>query len=124
MPNPKRKLRPRERISVTPLAVSQLNVEPIFGINAGRYLEILPRLGIRVSRVGKLRVVDAAELRDALARLAAEPQPAEDDVADEPDDPLEDAQPRSVDDVLACLGRRLDKPAMIGGARLTAESDV
>jgi hypothetical protein len=94
----KRALKKRSPVVVAPLLVSQLNCEPLCGIDARRFLELLPRLDISVAMVGKLRLVDAEEFRACLAAQSAPSVPA--DLA---------RQPESVDEALALIGRRLTR---------------
>lgn len=96
MPRPKSTRPPSV---VAPLLISQLNCESICGIDARRFLELLPRLSVTVAKIGKLRLVDAERFRAQV--LAAADDPA---LALRDDSHL---QPESVEEVLAAIGRRL-----------------
>lgn len=82
-----RPIRRRPPVVVAPLLVSQLNCEAVGGIDARRFLEVLPRLGVPIAKVGKLRLVDAERFRDSILARAYEPStdPAHADLARQPE---------------------------------------
>lgn len=88
----------RKVAAVQPRFVSQLNVESVAGINPRRFLEVLPRLGVPVVSLGKLRLVRLDDLEAALLRASGSAEATGDGDAI--------AQPLSAADVLARLGRR------------------
>lgn len=95
---PPRPTSARPPVVVSPLLISQLNCEPLCGIDARRFLELLPRLNVTVAKIGKLRLVDADSLRSSiLAQTSCAPSRDAVDLA---------RQPETVDEVLAMLGLR------------------
>jgi hypothetical protein len=102
-PKTKRNLRPRPPIVVAVAHVSQLNVEPVFGINAGRYLEVLAaHPEVPRAELGKLRLVAVDDMRALLDRIASSTD--EDDGGRDRVDVEE--QPSTAAEVLRLLGRR------------------
>lgn len=83
-------------LPIKPLLISQLNCLPSCGINPRRFLELLPTLRVPVTRVGKLRLVDAEIFRERIRQLAE----------DEGHPELLERQPETADEVLALLGLR------------------
>ena len=70
-PHGTRRLRPPAPIVVAPLAVSQLNVEAVAGINARRYLNWLAsHPEVPRARIGRLAIVEASVLLAHLGDLA------------------------------------------------------
>lgn len=87
-----------DAVGPMPTSVSQLTAEAVLGIDARRYLALVRAHTdeLRVSPIGKLRVVPLDDMRALLARLATASSAPE-----APDD-----APSSVDEVLAALGHR------------------
>jgi hypothetical protein len=100
-PPQRRKLRSRAPVAVAPLLISQLNSEPAAGINGDRFLDVVRSRKIAHSRVGKLVLVEAEVLLDALRHLPLEREDALDT-----SEPSEQLEPSTVDGVLQALGRR------------------
>ncbi len=95
-----RDLKPRAPVVTAPIAVSQLTCQSLLGIDDRRFLELVVPRCKGVARVGRLRIVEADEVRRVLRDLAPveedEPAPVAANDGVEP----------SVDDMLAKLGRR------------------
>lgn len=85
---------------IAPRLISQLTCEAATGINARRFLELLPRLGIHVARYGKLRLVSLDAFEGAVMQLNGAGTPVDDE------DDVDDEQPTDASAVLAKLGLR------------------
>lgn len=98
----KRNTKPREPVQLAPIAVSQLTCLAVLGIDERRFRETFGDHP-KATRVGKLLVLDVADVRDALRsmRSTETANDAAPSAEVEPDD-----GPRDVDDVLARLGRQ------------------
>lgn len=99
----RRRMRPRDRSLMAAVAVSQLTIEAVVGIDPRRYLELLaahPELP-RTS-VGRLRIVPLDGLQDLLAHLAVSAAPAGEDGGEDDGEP----SPLTADTVLARIGLR------------------
>ena len=102
-----RKLRPREPITTAPSHVSQLNCAPLLGIDPRRFLDFLRAEQIPHACIGKLRIAEVEVLRDRLRKLSTSTGvDIEQEDLGEARAMGDDDQPRSVDAVLAKLGRR------------------
>ncbi len=103
-----RRLRPRANVSPAAIAVSQLTVLAMTGIDPRRFLELMRQHAeVPRARVGKLVVVELGHLMELLGRLALDPAAsnrfdADDDAGGDDDDD----QPSDVDSELARLGRK------------------
>ena len=110
----KRELRPRAPVPIVPVCVSQITSAAILGVDERRFLELVVPRCERVSRVGRLRLVEVEEALRALRSLSlpdGEESRAESDGAATDDAEEEQGEFGSVDDVLRKLGRR-----RVGGA--------
>lgn len=99
-----RKLKPRKPATVAAVLVSQLTSLEIAGIDADRFLAFVRDQNVRRAKVGKLVLVELADLLEAVRKVA-------DAGAEQPDDAhpperVEADQPGSADDFLARLGMR------------------
>lgn len=100
-PSTKRKMRPRDPVASVPTSISQLTSLVNAGIDARRFLEFVRTHKIPATKVGKLVVVDAGDLRQALrdAALVHVEELTPDTTSEDDDDNL-----LSADDVLRKIG--------------------
>lgn len=97
----KRATKPRDPIATAPTHVSQLNVTPIVGIDARRYLDLLvAHPEVPRAAVGRLRIVALEDLRSLLSRIATT-STTETAVDTDTDD-----APMTADAVLSRIGMR------------------
>lgn len=85
---------------IVPRLISQLTCEAAVGINARRFLELLPKLGIHVAEIGKLRLVQIDAFESALMKLG------DSSAIDDDEENVDDEQPTDASAVLAKLGLR------------------
>lgn len=100
-----RAFKPREPVTAMALFVSQLNVEPLFGVNSGRYLEKIvphPICAGHLVKLGKLRLLPVRVVAAALEALAA----VDIGTTDAIPVTVGDHQPQSPDDFLRAIGMR------------------
>ena len=95
----RRNLKPRDPVIVAPVLVSQLTCLSLLGIDPGRYLALVARLGLPHRRVGKLVLVDA---RDARRLVSSTAVAANDGTSAESEG--SDEQIESADDIARAFG--------------------
>jgi hypothetical protein len=103
-----RNVKQQPDVAATAMVVSQLNCQPLLGIDDRRYLEqLLPLCKGHVAPLGRLRLVPVAVAMAAIAKLAASTSASNEErdeiTIEEQDD---DNAPRTADEALARLGVR------------------